>query len=261
MSQHYPPSPQAAPPGWYPDPEYAGHQRFWDGVQWTARRPVPLGPPVAVPWTRPVGRRFGALAGFVQVGLLLAVLALVAEIAVQVWGIAMAPEALRTLDIDRLTRYDDLNVAAVTTYVLAWSATGIGWTVWQYQVARVAHVGEIKRSPGQHAGFWYIPFANFVLGPLNVKDLWERFVSPRFSLVIWWWVLFAAPLVLLNGVPDEPATVSDLRTGMALRLVVALCEVAAGVMALQIVRTLSAAARARSDAMLAQVSPGDLPPA
>ena len=38
------PTPVAAtPPGWYPDPSYPGHQRYWDGTQWLGQ-PVPLAP-------------------------------------------------------------------------------------------------------------------------------------------------------------------------------------------------------------------------
>ena len=36
------------PPGWYPDPEMVGTQRYWDGSQWTEHR-APMG--------KPAGRR------------------------------------------------------------------------------------------------------------------------------------------------------------------------------------------------------------
>jgi hypothetical protein len=32
------PAPPSTPAGWYPDPEHAGHQRYWDGSAWTEHR-------------------------------------------------------------------------------------------------------------------------------------------------------------------------------------------------------------------------------
>ena len=46
------PPTQDPAPGWYPDPEVAGGQRYWDGTQWTEHKagaaPVAPGGPVIV---------------------------------------------------------------------------------------------------------------------------------------------------------------------------------------------------------------------
>ena len=37
------PAAPSTPPGWYPDPSYPGHQRYWDGTQWVGQ-PAPVAP-------------------------------------------------------------------------------------------------------------------------------------------------------------------------------------------------------------------------
>lgn len=41
----------SAAPGWYPDPDDASQQRYWDGARWTEQRQPgsPAGPPAAYP--------------------------------------------------------------------------------------------------------------------------------------------------------------------------------------------------------------------
>lgn len=60
-------------PGWYPDPEQPGQQRYWDGTQWTDNR-APLASP-AVPKKRGRGCLYGILG---VVGLFVVLIVIVA---------------------------------------------------------------------------------------------------------------------------------------------------------------------------------------
>ncbi len=52
MSDENPRPPAAAAPGWYPDPQSPGQQRYWDGAAWTASAPAaPAVPQAAGPIT------------------------------------------------------------------------------------------------------------------------------------------------------------------------------------------------------------------
>ncbi|MGO4534397.1 DUF2510 domain-containing protein [Leifsonia sp. 2MCAF36] len=67
-----------APAGWYPDPEYPGQQRYWDGSSWTVNRAPTLTPatPNSAPADHTPSRRSGDSTQAV-LGLVLAILGFV----------------------------------------------------------------------------------------------------------------------------------------------------------------------------------------
>ena len=57
-------------------------------------------------------------------------------------------------------------------------ATQIVWLVWQYQVA-VSAPAKLKRSPGMHVVWWFVPLANLVLPRADIGDLWHAYSTRR----------------------------------------------------------------------------------
>lgn len=61
--------------------------------------------------------------------------------------------------------------------------------VWLYSLFN-ARQGKTSFSPGMAAGAWFIPAANFVLGPLVLRDAWRAVRGPEGSAVVFLWAPF-----------------------------------------------------------------------
>ena len=248
-----------APEGWYPDPEDDRYLRWWNGYQWELRRPAPkpgekpvpkpgAGPTLAP--AVPVGRAFSRLATAVGVLLAFGMLVLVGQLALSVWGRSMIDDAVATGDIGKLETYDGLDLTLSVLLVLCVLSAGICWMVWQYQLARAARPGELKRGPGMHAFSWIIPVAAAWLPYQNVKDLW-RHNAPGRSLAIlrFWWAGWLVGQVLdrvVAGSYGTADTVTEFQNLVVLEAVTTAVGLATAVLALRIVRTLTSAGLAHS---------------
>lgn len=92
-------------------------------------------------------------------------------------------------------------------------AAGICWVVWQYRAATAMPVGSIRRTPGWHAGSWFIPVVAWWFPFQNVKDLVAASrASVGTGLLGLWWALWVAgnlsyPIsnLLMNAAQTLPA--------------------------------------------------------
>ena len=219
---------QAPRSGWYPDPQVPDQMRFWDGSAWTEQSYA------LQARLHPVGYRFAVLAQVIRTGLILSLAIGVAEIALYAWGLSMFDTAIANGDVERLSRFDNLNKVLTIGEAVLFVVTGIVWMFWQYQLARSARPGELERSPRMHVGSWFIPLANLVLVFQNVRDLWRHFVGTRTSLLGWWWAtMLLANFVIRLGTPDEnDYSISSLRTEVSFWTASSVLDVVAAALAL-----------------------------
>lgn len=184
------------PAGWYPSPDGSGAQAWWDGTQWVLNpEPAPLPVPVPVP----AGAVPTRLAVATQILLGFCAAVSLAIIGVEIFGIGVATRYLGgDLSVVRqLTTYDQLTAVVSVLSSVSLIATGVVWVVWQFRAAKRVP-GLTRRSPGWHAGSWFIPVISLVFPYQNVSDLWKAIGRPRPAWLGLWWGLWIASTIAVQ---------------------------------------------------------------
>lgn len=140
-----------------------------------------------------------ALATWAQVLIVICGLVSLATIVIELFGINVINRYLDgdTDVIDLLEGYDAMTAVvsiATTVFIVA---SGIVWAIWQYRAAaRVA--GRVRRTPGWHAGSWFIPFVSYFLPYQNISDLWRAAGRRPPGWQIAWWLLWVFGNLVVN---------------------------------------------------------------
>ncbi|MGX5682147.1 DUF4328 domain-containing protein [Schumannella luteola] len=228
------------PAGWYPSPTGSGAQAWWDGAQWQLDRT-----PEVLPSLPPApDHSIPKLAGAIQVLLIIAGVAYLATVVTELFGITAATRYLGgdASAVALLTIYDQVTLVVSVLTALLLIATGIVWVVWQFRVARQLP-GRTRRSPGWHAGSWFIPFVNWFFPYQNVSDLWTAVGRPRPSwLLLWWllWVIGNAVLGISGRVYQYADSLEGYLASMVLGLIGDILMIAAAPLAVLVVRGITA---------------------
>jgi hypothetical protein len=132
-------------------------------------------------------------------------------------------------------------------------------------------------TPGWAVGWWFIPFANLVKPFQAVREVWSEsdpeaddseqvFFStgPRTAptyMGVWWamWLLSNFSANVASRVYD-PDTMSNVEIGGVLFVTTAVLSVVAAILAIMLVRDITARQAARYTNLLERRSAGDAPP-
>lgn len=236
MSDVSEPSP---PAGWYADPQQPGELRYWDGSAW-GKQFGSVGRPKSGP--RPAGRGFRGLANVLGVLLTLGVLAVAARVALYVWGFVAIDDAVASGDVNLVETFDDANRIDTVVFVTILFLTGVCWMFWQHRAARA--IPGLDRSPAMHAFSWIIPIGALWLPFQNVRDLWRRCAGGRTrTTVAWWWTGWLVAQIggrFVASGSSSADSVGEFQGVLLVGAVIALVAMITGVLAIRIVRVVSA---------------------
>lgn len=242
------PTPPAA--GWYPAPDGSPDPWWWDGAQWAA----PRTPPEAqahypAQWT--VVRAPVSLARATEALLIACGVLSILTIGVDLFGIVAAESLIggNGAAYDLILTFDTMSPLIAILSLLVLIATATLWAIWQYHAAK-AVAGETRRTPGWHAGSWFIPFVTYWFPYQNVSDLSRavRGSRPRW-LPAWWslWIGSAIGFSVASGLTTYGGqTLEMLTAGLWVDLAAEALRLAAAPLALLVVRTITQGLEARA---------------
>ncbi|MDO5534604.1 MAG: DUF4328 domain-containing protein [Propionibacteriaceae bacterium] len=208
-------TPQQVPAGWYPSPDGAPVQRWWDGVQWTVATdpPLPAPPssdaplepsasaepsasvessapaepgPAVSGWPAPDAPRLGPLSLATRIFVALAGVAAPLAAGAHLWRTGTPPEWLT----------EDAALTASGTAAGLLVVAALFWLVWQARVAATHPPGTPRRSVGWQVGSWLIPVGSFWMPYQNIADLFLLHSGRRPRWLPVWWVLWLAALTV-----------------------------------------------------------------
>lgn len=242
-------NPTPPPAGWYPATDGSTATWWWDGQQW-AQPQHPAQSPVST-------SALTKLAAVTQVLLIVCGVLSFAIVGVEVFGIIAASEFIngQATSIAALETYDLSTTVTSSLSSIALIATGVLWAIWQYRAAKSV-VGLTRRSPGWHAGSWFIPVVSFWFAYQNVSDLWRAVGRARPSWMgLWWFFWIGSNVIVQISTRSYLAAeeLEELRTAMSMSLVGELFAIAAVPFAWLTVRGITQGILQRSTA--AQVTP------
>ena len=153
---------------------------------------------------------------------------------------------------------DDLAKAAAAIYGLLGLATAVVFIIWMWRAAKNNEaLGRMnpRFGPGWSIGGWFIPIANFVIPILIMQDLW-RGSDPGVSrgdpgwrtsrgsgLFGWWWAVWLLGVVRVfvgSDNADSNHSIDDIKRSNQVALFSLVAYVAAAVLAISVVRKLTA---------------------
>lgn len=213
--------------------------------------PVAWPPPPVAPgaggdgtWRSP-GYRSSATRGRAVVAAVGAtVIASAIAVLVDLYGVAIVAEAeAGTLTLDDAYAFDALAASVALVQVgllLASAVTVLAWLSRVVENVPPLTGGTPRRSPRAAIGWWFVPFANFVVPYQVVADAVRRLRTGEERaerlLLPWWatWVTLNVLGGILFRLPQD--TLDELRIGFVLTAVLDALYVASGVLLVLVVR-------------------------
>ncbi|QAY73068.1 DUF4328 domain-containing protein [Agromyces protaetiae] len=239
-------TPTQPPAGWYPAPHGSQESWWWDGAKWVP--PHALLPGASATKAGAIAK----LAVATQVLLIVCGVVAVANLATEAFGIAAVTSFLegKSAALDLIGVYDQASLIVLIVSAVSVIAAGIVWAIWQYQVAKQV-VGRTRRSPGWHAGAWFVPVVNLWFPYQNISDLWKALgrVQPP-SLVAWWllWLVSNFVMQISNRIALNAVDLEQLRAAMIVTIVGEALVAGAAALACMVVRGITQGVREQASA-------------